>query len=172
MVIVRSKPVSERPRPSSEIAMLYEQHGRMVYNVCLRVLSNPSAAEDATQAVFLLLMRKTGSLQQHPQLAGWLQRTAELVAREGRRADLRRQKREQEAVKMAQDLNSTTPELDSAWSEIRPRLDRAIAELPDRYRSPLVMVYLEGQEQKEVARVLNLHEGTLRWRLSHAVERL
>ena len=153
------------------LAQAYTDHGRMVYNVCLRVLGNATSAEDATQAVFLLLLRKAPTLPSEIHLAGWLHRTAELVAREGRRAEVRLQKREREAVEMATLQSQALPAAD-AWLEIRPKLDGAVAQLPEKYRTPLVLVYFEGHDQQAVARRMGIPDGTLRWRLAHALERL
>ena len=153
------------------LSLAYERYGRMVFNVCLRTLGNSDAAEDATQAVFLLLVKKSPLLRLDERLGGWLMRTAELVARKGRQAEFRRARRDREAVVIQR---SAANERDDAelWRTVRPKLDAAIASLPEKYRLPIVMAYLAGQPQAEVARTLGLNEGTLRWRLSYAVERL
>src|SRR3990170_346454 len=72
----------------------------MVLSVCRQVLENPADAEDAAQAVFLVLARKAGSLRRETSVAGWLHRVAVCVARAVRKSDGRRRVREQEAMAM------------------------------------------------------------------------
>ena len=56
--------------------------------------------------------------------------------------------------------------------ELRETLDHALDTLAERYRVPLVLHYLEGHSQEEVARLLNLKEGTLASLLSRGRELL
>ncbi|MFH0939310.1 MAG: sigma-70 family RNA polymerase sigma factor [Planctomycetota bacterium] len=136
-----------REGSAEALTTAYERYGGLVYNVCLRVLSNPENAEDATQAVFLLLFRKARSLSAETQLPGWLHKTAVLIARQERRVNIRRHKREQEVAKMTSIITSADPETEAAWTEMRPQLDRAIANLPVRYQTPLLFVYFQGRSQ-------------------------
>jgi RNA polymerase sigma factor (sigma-70 family) len=161
-------------RDSSSVALIcaYQRYGRMVYNICLRKLNDPQAAEDATQAVFLLLIRKVGSLGPGQQWGGWLQRAADLVARTGQRAVYRRQKHEREVAVMPEPVEPANPEDEALWREAKTQLDEAVARLPKRYRIPLVMVYYENLPQKEAARILGIQDGNLRARLFLGIERL
>src|SRR5580698_2462813 len=70
----------------------------LVYSVALRRLSDPAAADEVTQAVFIILARKAGSLKPGTILSGWLYQTAQLTAANYQRSVLRRQRREQEAL--------------------------------------------------------------------------
>ena len=164
--------VDELSSRGAVLAEAYQQYGRMVYNVCRRMLNDPQAAEDAMQAVFLIFVRKAPTLDVDTQLGGWFQRTAELVAREGRRSNMRRQRHEHDAADWREHSSPNAAANEALWRDLRPKLDGAIAALPEKYRTPLVLVYLAGKPQKEVAKFLRLNEGTLRWRLSHAIERL
>lgn len=161
----------ESGRESRErfVAETYRLHGRMVFNACARLLDDTADVEDATQAVFVLLDRKFKGAGHPRETAAWLYRTAVLVAREAQRARRRRAHYEREAALMAQQ-SSAGPE--AGWAEVRPLLDGCLAALPERYRSPLVLVYLDGVPQKEAAAALGLKEGTLRWRLTEGLERL
>jgi len=77
-----------------------------------------------------------------------------------------------QAAQLAGDSGGAGPETDALWRELRPKVDGAIAAVPDKYRTPLTLVYLAGRPQREVAAALRLNEGTLRWRLSHALGRM
>src|SRR5437868_3332799 len=80
--------------------MLVERHIGFVYAVALRQLRNPSAAEEATQAVFIDLAAKAGRLSEKTILSGWLFRAVRFAAAKIIRAEVRRQKREREAAEM------------------------------------------------------------------------
>jgi RNA polymerase sigma factor (sigma-70 family) len=147
----------------------YVQHGRMVYNICRRMLGNDQAAEDATQAVFLLVHKKSAMQRGILNMAGWLVRTSVFVAQQHQRTEHRRRRREEEASTMAKPEALFSEE---TWNAVRPRVDRAIAELPERYRAPLLLVYYQGQSQQDAARALKIPDGTFRWRLSEAVSQL
>lgn len=84
-------------RDGSEAAFgqIVTRHRALVYATCLREIGSPSQAEDAAQVVFLLLSRKSKSLRPGPSLAGWLFRTARFVARDVRKQEARRQRREE-----------------------------------------------------------------------------
>ena len=150
----------------SAAGVAFERYGRLVYNVCLRVLENPESAQDAAQAVFLLLLRKGPHLGKGTILSNWLYRSAEWVAREALRTERRRCRREKKAYEMAQLEDRET------WKTIRPDVDRALAGLPERWRAPVVLTYLEGRSRVEVARILGIPEGTVAGRLARALNAL
>ena len=85
----------------SAFEVLFERHGRMVYNVCYRVLNNREDAQDATQATFLTLTSKSSSLLRRSCVAGWLHLVATNVSRNAVRGRERRRVREGVAAEMA-----------------------------------------------------------------------
>ena len=91
-------------RDSSEeaFAALVRRHLALVHSVALRHTTNPQHAEDITQAVFIILARKAGSLGRKTVLPGWLYHTARLTAANFQRAEARRVRREQEAFMQSQ----------------------------------------------------------------------
>ncbi len=138
---------------------LVRRHGPLVLGVCRRVLRDTHAAEDAFQATFLVLAARAGRLTGEGSLAGWLYGTAWRTARHARRTNERRQRHERQASRpavMADDL---------AWREVREILDIELMRLPERYRTALVLCYLEGQTQAEAARHLGCDVNVLRGRL-------
>jgi RNA polymerase sigma factor (sigma-70 family) len=146
-----------------------ECHGRMVYNVCHRVLGDAGLAEDAAQAVFVLLLKKRRALGEKTVLGPWLCRTSEFVARSALRARRRRSRHERAAAMSRRDRTTAG---EGGWREIRPVLDRALAELPERLRAPIVLVHLEGRPGAEAARLLGLPQRTFYDRLSRGLDRL
>src|SRR5665213_1168396 len=97
-------------------AALAARHVHLVYSVALRRVGNPHAAEEITQAVFIILARKAKSFSSETILTGWLHQTTRLTAANFLRTEIRRQNREQEAF-MQSALNET-----EAWTQIAPLL--------------------------------------------------
>jgi RNA polymerase sigma factor (sigma-70 family) len=138
---------------------LVRRHGPMVYRVCRRVLQHHDA-EDAFQAVFLLLVQKLRTLRKHASLASWLHGVAYRVALKARAAAATRRRHEQQTH-----VGHDMPLEGVAWEELRAVLDSELTKLPDRWRLPLVLCYLEGQTQDEAATQLGWSTRTLRRRL-------
>jgi RNA polymerase sigma factor (sigma-70 family) len=150
---------------------LVERHGPMVMGACRRIAGNGTDAEDAAQAVFITLASKARSLRRHPTIGGWLHRVARNVALRQREAARNRSR--YEGHQEAQAMTSPPDGLDDRLrGELRETLDHALDSLAERYRVPLVLHYLEGHSQEEVAKLLDLKEGTLASLLSRGRELL
>src|SRR5580658_8146992 len=78
-----------RERDQSAFAELVRRHGSVVLNVCRRVTGHQQDAEDAFQAVFLILARKAGGIGKPELLGNWLYGVAERVARRALRSAIR-----------------------------------------------------------------------------------
>jgi RNA polymerase sigma factor (sigma-70 family) len=151
----------------SAFAVLVERHGQMVLGVCRRLLPHHDA-EDACQAAFLVLARKAASLRKVESLASWLHGVARRVAANARRdADLRKAREAGAAQAVAK-----RPAGDPTWSEVQLALDEELGRLPERYRAPLVLCYLECLTRDEAAARLGVSAGTLHGRLERGREML
>jgi RNA polymerase sigma factor (sigma-70 family) len=139
---------------------LLRRHGPMVLDVCRGVLGNEADAEDSFQATFLGLARKAGSIRKTASLASWLHGVAYRTALKVRAQSAARQKREAR-VPPPQPAKAD----DLTWREVRQVLHEEISGLPERFREPLVLCYLEGATQEAAAVQLNLAKSTLRERL-------
>jgi RNA polymerase sigma factor (sigma-70 family) len=140
----------------------------MVFGVCRRLLQHEHDAEDAFQATFLVLMRRAQSLTQPELLANWLYGVAYRTARKLQSANTRQRAREAPMI----DLPAPKTDHEGIWRELRTVLDDELERLPPRYRSPLVLFYLEGKTTEEVASVLGCPKGTILSRLARGRERL
>lgn len=155
-------------REEAAFAALVRRHGPMVLSVCRRVLRHNQDAEDAFQATFLVLVEKARRLQRPESLANWLYGVAYRTALHARQRGARRSAREREAALMSAPRGD--PEVDS--QELRRILDEELNRLPEKYRAPLVLCYLEGKTNEEAARVLGWPSGSMSHRLARGRELL
>ncbi len=148
-------------------AALVERHGAGVLRVCRGVLGDPHDADDAFQATFLVLARRAHSIRDRRAVGHWLLGVAYRVAGCARAAAVRRREHERRAAEFATPL--VAGEEPSDW---RPVLREELGRLPGKFQVPLVLCYLEGLTQEEVARRLGWPIGTVRSRLARGRERL
>jgi RNA polymerase sigma factor (sigma-70 family) len=162
--------LADYARNGSEQAFgaLTERYLSLIYSTALRITRNPDDAEEVTQAVFVILARKAGSLRSGTILAGWLYKTAQHTAANVLRGRIRRHQREQEAW-MQSNLNQ--PE-HSVWEQLSPFLDEAMGSLGDVDRSAIVLRFFQNKSNREVGRVLNISEAAAHQRVSRATEKL
>jgi RNA polymerase sigma factor (sigma-70 family) len=156
-------------RDEAAFAVLVRRHGPVVLGVCRRVLGNRHDAEDAFQATFLILARRAGSLHRPGALGAWLHGVAYRTAAKARADAARRRARERGARGLSP---AGDPAGDAERRDLRALLDDEVRRLPDRYRVPFVLTYLEGKTDAEVARLLGCSRGTVATRLARARERL
>jgi RNA polymerase sigma factor (sigma-70 family) len=149
-------------------AELVRRHGPMVLGVCRQMLRNQHDAEDTFQATFLVLARKAGSIRSPEALPNWLYGVATRLAARNRVLASRRHAREVPLV----DAPSREPRGADRKDELWPLLSEEIGRLPDRYRIPFILCYLDGKTNEEAARVLKCAAGTVFSRLARARKRL
>jgi RNA polymerase sigma factor (sigma-70 family) len=163
--------LAEFARVNSEAAFaeLVGRHADLVYSVALRESGNAQSAEEIAQAVFVVLARKAGSLSSRISLPGWLYQTARLTARNYRRGEVRRIRREQEAF---MESSNTVTEEAASWQSIVPLLDEALGRLSAGDRNALVLRFLQGRLLREVGSALGLNEPAAKMRVNRALEKL
>jgi RNA polymerase sigma factor (sigma-70 family) len=149
-------------------AELVARHGSMVLGVCRRVLGDWQAAEDAFQSTFVVLARKAASLSQRELVASWLYGVACRVAARARSEAARRRVRESRSP--VRHPNDPLEEITAR--ELCAVLDEELVRLPQRYRMPLLLCYLEGQTRDQAAQRLGWSVRTLARRLERGRELL
>jgi RNA polymerase sigma factor (sigma-70 family) len=151
-------------KDEAAFAVLVKRHGPMVLAVCRRLLQNNHDADDAFQATFLVLVRKAALIAQPELLANWLYGVAYRVAVKARIRAARRSEHERRTPAMQLD----DPLLEVNSRELRAVLDAEMNHLPEKYRAPLVLCYLEGKTNEEAARQLGWPTGSISGRLARA----
>jgi RNA polymerase sigma factor (sigma-70 family) len=156
-----------RTRDEDAFTALVRRHGALVWGVCRRTLGHHQDAEEVFQATFLVLARKAGAVPWRQDVGNWLYGVACRVARKARGQAVRRRARWEP---LGDDLpappDAVGPE------ELRPVLDEEVQRLPQKYRAPVVLCYLQGKTYHEAARLLGWAEGTVSGRLARARELL
>src|SRR3954469_13533409 len=156
-------------RDSQEaFAALVTRHVNKVYSVAMRHTRNPHQAEEITQAVFVILARKSRQLGKRVILSGWLCRTARLASVTFIRSEIRRARREHE-VHLQNVLDETESDI---WPQIAPLLDAAMAGLSEADHHAVVLRFFDGKNMKEIGAALGASEDAAKMRVNRAVERL
>ena len=157
----------ENGAAESAFAVLVERHGPMVWRVCRATLRDEHEAEDAFQAVFLVLARKARTLWVRDSIGPWLHQVALRTAAYARSELKRRRDLERRRVESTVALIEESPSDDPA-----PVIHEELGKLPDRYRSAVVLCDLEGLSHEEAAQQLGWPIGTVKSRQSRGRARL
>jgi RNA polymerase sigma factor (sigma-70 family) len=154
-----------RTRNEAAFRTLVSRHAGWVYAAAFRQLRDRHLAEDATQAVFILLSQKAKQVAGHQKISGWLFVAVSYTVRSMKRAEQRRHKHETKAAKQMTAAIEPMPPLTE-------ELDAAVARLGAADRAAIVLRFYQGMELKEVGRELGVSSDAARQRVSRAVARL
>jgi RNA polymerase sigma factor (sigma-70 family) len=162
---------TSRSGEGSELAFssLVARHGPMVLQVCRAALRDEHDAQDAFQAVFLVLVHKAGALWVRDSLGPWLHAVALRVAAGARAAAAARRAHESKHAEMA--AHASRMEHGTA-EELSAALHQEVSRLPEGYRKAVVLCDLEGLTHEEAARRLGWPIGTVKSRQARGRERL
>ena len=155
-----------RTRDEGAFAELLRRHGPTVYGVCRRVLRNGPDADDAFQAVFLVLARRAGTLGEPGAVGHWLYGVAVRTANKARVLNAREANRRRPPPVPLDEYPAA--DADPADADTLAVIDTELAALPDRYRAAFVACVLNGRSRAEAARELGWPEGTVAARLAKA----
>ena len=155
-------------RSEDAFTELVRRYTNLVYSVAKRHLPDEAMAEEATQTVFLRLVKASPKLNTDGALVGWLHRTTVHVSVDMWRSETRRRTREQHVVTMEPASTENAP----AWEEIAPHLDQALDLLHDDDREVVLLRFFAKKRMREIGQLLGVTEDAAKMRVSRAVDRL
>ena len=151
--------------------VLYNMHKRRVYSLCLRMVRDPAEAEDLSQEAFMQLFRKIGTFRGDSAFSTWMHRlTVNIILMRIRKKGL-----DQVSLDQDRDDGQDLPPKEYGSEDIdllglvdRITLEKAIAALPQGYRTVFVLHDIEGYEHNEIARILGCSVGNSKSQLFKA----
>jgi len=161
-----------RGRDEAAFVALVQRHGPMVQRICRRILRNEQDVEDVVQATFLILARKAAGIRWQDSATGWLSVVARRLAMNARSGSARTRRRETSITtltggpangdgRLPEKYHPTTDASDEVERrDLRGILDDELRRLPEKYRAPVVLCYLEGRTHEEAARQLGWPAGS------------
>jgi RNA polymerase sigma-70 factor, ECF subfamily len=151
---------------AGDLEALFQRHKDDVYHAARRILRNDADALDATQATFLNALQALSTLKEASKFPGWLRRIAVNVALGMKRS---RYTERLHADDASRPVELSEPALSAEDFNV---LKRAVAELPEDYRLPIVLHHAEGLSYDEIARTLEWPRGTVGTNIHRGLERL
>ncbi len=153
-------------RDPAAFEAVVRRHADRVFAACSKVLADPADVEDAFQATFLVLLQNARAVRNQQALGSFLYGVAHRIALQARARSLRRARAEARLSPAGEE----SPDL--SWRETCAILHEELDRLPERYRLPLVLCYLDGKSRDEAAQELGWRTGVLRGRLERGRDRL
>jgi RNA polymerase sigma-70 factor (ECF subfamily) len=169
------------PLPDPRVAALFLEYAPKVYALARRFGFDADEAEDGVQEVFVKVQRRIATFRGDAALSTWLYQVALNALRDHRRRTQRLTRPlpfftapggEQEPAEQRVEAATPPPAEDAARAERRALVRSALDRLPARFREVLVLRELEGWSYRDIARVLELPQGTVESRIFRARERL
>jgi RNA polymerase sigma-70 factor (ECF subfamily) len=161
---------SSEPEILAEI--LVEQHYAYLYRLAASILDDPAEADDAVQETILRALAHWQQIPSARERRGWLT----VLAVNHCRDRLRRRKTRQAVTRILQTLQhpgaSTTVEDQVMQNQHRSELQLALQGLDEKHRLPVILRFGHGMNAGEIARALNISEGTVYSRLHYAIRKL
>jgi len=157
--------------------LLVERYERPLYNLCLRMLSSPQSAEDATQEAFISAYRSMRTFR-GGSFKSWLFRIGGNACYDELRRQRSRPSRsldepvgeDERTIEVAD--TDPTPEESAENAELRDTLSKAIGGLPPDQRLAIILRDVQGLEYEEIAEATNTSLGTVKSRINRARSRL
>jgi RNA polymerase sigma-70 factor (ECF subfamily) len=158
----------ERCRTGDDIAFgeLVDRYKNLVYGMVWRMLSDRSQTDDLAQEVFLKVYRGLPYFRGDARLSTWIFRIVSNVCSQAR------SRRTAEVPGAVPAREPGASDVAFAELELRDRLDKAIAQLPENYRLLIAAHYLEGVQYEALAEALDIPVGTVKTHLYRAKRRL
>jgi RNA polymerase sigma-70 factor, ECF subfamily len=150
---------------------LVERYKDLVFGIVYRMVGDPAQADDLAQEVFLKVHRGLPYFRGDAKLSTWIYRIVANVCSQAR-ARRRPEISMEPANPDGRRLDPGAPDASFADIELRDRLDKALAQLPDNYRMLIAAHYLKGVQYEALAEALEIPVGTVKTHLFRAKRKL
>jgi RNA polymerase sigma-70 factor, ECF subfamily len=148
---------------------LVSRHMRSAFSVAFRLLGQREDAEDLVQDAFMVALEKIDTFREGHRFAPWFFR---ILVNRGLNARKARSLRQTDALPAEVSSGGPSPHTEAERSELREQLAIAMATLPERQQTIVKLFELEGFTSPEIAAILELSDGTVRWHLHQARQTL
>lgn len=155
--------------PASEI---YDRYGGRIYNFALRFLKNTEAAEDATQEVFVKMMRHANQFQGDAKLSTWLFSITANWCRDYLRKADNKAKESDDVLVQLPTPSELSPERNLERREDEARVQKALGALTPEQREAILLSRYQGLSYAEIAQIAGCSEGAVKTRVFRAMETL
>lgn len=156
--------------PASEI---YDRYSLRIYNFTLRFLRNSETAEDATQEVFVKMLKYANQFNGEAKLSTWLFSIAANWCRDYLRKSENKIKKESDAVLISlPDTSLESPDRIIEQGETERRIQKALAMLTAEQREAILLSRFQGMSYAEIAQISGCSEGAVKTRVFRAMESL
>lgn len=152
-------------------AELVSRHQGLVFQSCMRMLSNAHDAQEAAQSVFIVLSRKARSLRREGALNGWLHDVARKVCLKALRLRAREAEKETDAM-MWQESEKVASSSETDSEALLGWVDRELAGLSTVMREAVLLRHMQGYSEKAAAEMAGCPVGTLSRRASEGIAKL
>ncbi len=149
---------------------IVHRFGPMVMGVCRQSLSDSHSVDDAFQSTFLVLVRRAHTIRDTALLGNWLYGVAVKVAKRARADSRKRREREKWGIAAMTDPGGDVHEKVDA--DLGPLLHEELSRLPQKYRQPMVLCFLNGHTHEQAAELLGWPVGTVKGRVARAKDLL
>jgi RNA polymerase sigma-70 factor (ECF subfamily) len=162
-------------------AVLIAQYHQPLYSLIARSLNDPADAADITQEVFIKVFRSIGGFHGEASLRTWLYRIA-LHEASNQRRWWSRHKRQEITIDSPAESDSdddsglclgatladqrSSPYDHAAQAQTRERVESALRQLPEAFRTVVILREIEGFAYEEISEILNVNLGTVKSRLT------
>jgi RNA polymerase sigma-70 factor, ECF subfamily len=144
---------------------LVARHMGRAYRLAFRLLGHREDAEDLVQDAFLNVLEKIDTFQAGREFAPWFNR---ILVNRGLNTRKARAIRQTDPIPESTVSTALSPSREAEQAEVNARVREAVAALPERQRIIVQLFELEGFSGVEIAEMLDISAGTVRWHLHEA----
>lgn len=169
-------------RDPQAVRLVTQRNNQRLFRAAWSIVKNDADAEDAVQSGYMRAFGAIESFEGRSSLSTWLTRIVVNEALGRQRASARRQRNlNRDSVAVMEDYreklmrgstSGSSPEAEFLRSQLRARIEAAVAELPLEFRTVFILRDVEGSSVAETAQALDLPEATVKTRCFRARQRI